>query len=201
MKKNIIPLIVLTLVSFNVMRTGLTDEERAFAISEMTKSHNYLLDEVEGLSEAQLNFKSSPDSWSIAECVEHITISENTIFTMLEGALKTPADASKRREVKMTDNELLTIIKDRSNKVKTSKPFEPTGKYGSYEETLKVYISKRSMHIDYAKTTKDDLRNHYGQLPFGTVDAFQIILFMSGHTHRHTAQITEVKAHADFPKK
>jgi len=199
MKKIILPLLVLLVVGFTTADTPLTGEERAFAIAEMTNSRDHLTSVVEGLSEAQLNFKSSPDSWSIAECVEHITISENTIYSMVEGALKTEADPSKRAEVKMTDDQLLGIIKDRSNKVKTSKPFEPSGKFGSYEEALKEFMTKRDAHITYVEGTEDDLRNRYGQLPFGTVDAFQVVLFMSGHTERHVKQMEEVKAHANFP--
>jgi hypothetical protein len=32
------------------------------------------------------------------------------------------------------------------------------------------------------------------------MDAYQWLLFLSGHTMRHTAQIREVKAGAAFPK-
>lgn len=201
MKKIMLPIVVLALVSFGFIEKGLTDAERELAVAEMTKSHEYLMSVLEGLSEEQLNFKSSPESWSIAECVEHITISENSIFGMMEGTLKTAPDPSKRVEVKMTDDQLMRIIKDRSNRVKTSKPFEPSGKFGSHEETLKEFIAQRTAHIEYAKTTEDDLRNHYGQLPFGTVDAYQLVLFMSGHTERHIKQMEEVKAHENFPKK
>ncbi len=198
MKKIILPLFVLVLVSFTT-DTKLTDEERAFAIEEMSNSRDHLANVVEGLSEAQLNFKSTPEAWSIAECVEHITISENTIFGMMEGTLKTDADPAKRADVKMTDTQLLGIIKDRSNRVKTSEPFEPTGKYGSYEDTLKAFMDKRTSNLSYIKDTNDDLRNRYGQLPFGTVDAYQIVLFMSGHTERHVKQMEEIKANENFP--
>ena len=53
---------------------------------------------------------------------------------------------------------------------------------------------------NYLKDTADDLRNHYAQSPFGTLDGLQVLLFMSGHTERHVAQMEEVMAHADFPK-
>ncbi|HCO82594.1 MAG TPA: DinB family protein, partial [Arenibacter sp.] len=46
---------------------------------------------------------------------------------------------------------------------------------------------------------QDDLRNRYQQLPFGTVDAYQILLFMSGHTERHIKQMEEVMDDEDFP--
>ncbi|HEY0769759.1 MAG TPA: DinB family protein, partial [Sphingobacteriaceae bacterium] len=60
---------------------------------------------------------------------------------------------------------------------------------------------KRDDHINYVKTTTDDLRNHYVDLPFGKLDAYQIILFMAAHSKRHTDQIDEILSNANFPKK
>lgn len=199
MKKFILPIVVLALVSFGVISKGLTDEEREFAVNHMRGTQERLLTVVKGLSEAQLNFKSSPESWSIAECVEHLAISEEMIGGMLQEALETPADPSMRDSVKISDDDLLGIISSRDKKVKTGEAFEPSGKFGSYAKTLVAFMTKRAEHIAYMRTTKDDLRNHYAQLPFGTIDGVQILLFMSGHTERHIRQMEEVMAHPDFP--
>lgn len=200
MKKIIIPIFVLTLVSFTVVNGKLTDAERLVAMTELTTTHDRLLKTIDGLSTEQLNFKASPESWSIAECTEHLAISETNIYGMLEKALKTPADPSRRAEVKMTDEQILAMIADRSNKVKTSKPFEPTGKYGSHAATVKAFKTSRVDHIKYVATTEADLRNHYTELPVGTIDAYQVLLFISAHTERHILQIEEVVADANFPK-
>jgi uncharacterized damage-inducible protein DinB len=200
MKKLILPLLFLVLVSFTSSETKLTDAERQLAITEMTKTNDHLLSAINGLSEDQLIFKASPDSWSIAECVEHIALSENNIFEMLQGTLQTEADPSKRGDVKMTDEQILKMIADRTNKVKTSEAFEPSGKFGSHAETLNAFTTKRAENIGYVKTTEDDLRNRYVQLPFGTVDAYQILLFMSAHTERHVLQIEEVMDDENFPE-
>lgn len=190
----------LFLFSFSFVSTKLTKEEREKAVFELTKSQEHMLQTLNGLSEEQLNFKSNPESWSIAECVEHLAISENAFDQMLKGSLQATADLTRRAEVKMSDDELLAMISSRNNKVKTSEPFEPSGKFGTYEETLNAFKTKRAEHIAYMETTEDDLRNHYGQLPFGTIDAYQIMLFMSGHTERHVKQMEEVKADKNFPK-
>lgn len=200
MKKFILPILILSLVGFSAYHMQLTDAERKMAVEDLNKTRDRLTSTVDGLSEEQLNFKSSPDSWSIAECVEHLAISENAFDQMLKGAVQTPADPSKRDSVKMSDEQLMGIITSREKKIKTSEPFEPSGKFGSHEETLEAFISKRDEHIAYVKSTKDDLRNHYGQLPFGTIDGLQIVLFMSGHTERHVKQMEEVMEDADFPE-
>ena len=199
MKKILLPIIALFLFGFSLTSTKLTDQERVLGALELIKTQAYMTETLNGLSEDQLNFKSSPESWSIAECIEHLAISENAFDQMLQESLKKPADPSKRGDVKMTDKELMTMIRNRDTKVKTSEPFEPSGKFGSYEESLKAFLSKRKDHIVYMETTEDDLRNHYGQMPFGAIDAFQILMFMSGHTERHVKQMEEVKADKNFP--
>ena len=200
MKKIIVPFVILALVSFGVIDKGLTDAEREMAVAELTKTRDRLSKTVVELSDEQLNFKPTTESWSIAECVEHLAISENNIGGMLKGALQTPADPSKRDSVQIPDEKLLAIITSRDQKVKTSEAFEPSGKFGSFEETLAEFMAKREKHIAYLNSTEDDLRNHYGQLPFGTIDGLQILLFMSGHTERHVAQMEEIMEHKDFPE-
>ncbi len=200
MKKVILPIVVLALVGFGVLSTGITDEEREMAVTELTKTKNRLTSTIAGLSEAQLNFKSASESWSVAECVEHLAISETMIDGMLQGALKVAADPSKRDSVQLSDEKMMAMISSRDQKVKTSEAFEPSGKFGSLEETVKEFTDKRDAHITYVKDTEDDLRNHYAKSPIGTLDGLQVLLFISAHTERHVAQMEEVKAHTDFPR-
>ncbi len=200
MKKLMLPIVALLLVGFITTNQKLTQAERNFAIEEMTKTQERVLSAIKGLSTEQLNFKSSPESWSIAECTEHIALSENNIFGMLQGALETTPDPSKRSDVKMTDEQILQLITNRSQKVKTRESFEPTGKFGTHKETVKAFKKKRKKNIRFVEDTNEDLRNRYAQLPFGTIDAYQILLFMSGHTERHVQQIEEIMNHPDFPK-
>ena len=201
MKKLFLPLVALLLCNFNIAETSLTDQERKFASENLAQSKEKFMNAIKGLSKEQLNFKSSPESWSVAECAEHIAISENNIFGAVDGVLKNAPDASKRSELKMSDEEVLKMITDRSHKVKTSEAFVPSGKFGDIEGIVKEFSSKRDAHIAFVKDTKDDLRNRIVTFPFASMDSYQVIVFMSGHTLRHTAQIEEVKANPNFPKK
>lgn len=193
----LVPAIVL--MSFNY--AGLTDTEREFAVKHLKETKKDLLVKVKGLSDAQLNFKVTPESWSIAECVEHIAITENMISGAAYGGLKSEADPSRRSELKMSDEQIVDFITDRSEKVKTQKSMEPKNSYGSYKETLKAFTSKRDENISFMQKTTEDMRNHFNDFPFGVIDTYQTMLFMSGHTKRHTEQIEEVMANINFPKK
>ncbi|TDQ30948.1 DinB family protein [Zeaxanthinibacter enoshimensis] len=200
MKKISIILFALLLVGFNLSDLKLTDEERAMAVDHLKQTRDNLMASVDGLSDEQLNFKNSPESWSVAECVEHLAISEKMIGEMLKGTLQSPANADMRSEVKMSDADILAMITNRDQKIKTAEAFEPSGQFGDFEQSLEAFKSARKSHIDYMKETEDDLRNHYAQMPFGTIDAYQAVLFMSGHTARHNAQIAEIMESPDFPE-
>lgn len=201
MKKIILSLALLAIVGFGISKSGLSDGERKMTADHLTETLNRLTSTVDGLSDTQLNFKATHESWSVAECVEHLAISENMFNGMLQGALKEPANPAMRDSVTMGDEKLIGFISVRNTKVKTREPFEPSGKFGTHEKTLSAFVAKRKEHIAYVNTTTDDLRNHYGKLPFATIDGLQIILFMSGHTERHVKQMEEVMAHDNFPSK
>ena len=177
----------------------LSKSDRTKAVASLKASKINLLSAIRGLSDSQVNYKPNSDTWSIAECVEHLAISEKNIFGLVHMALKNPADPSLRSSLPFNDDEVIGFISDRSTKVKTQPPFEPKGNFGSYKGSLKEFKSLRKSNMKYVKKTNDDLRNHYFDFPFGKVDAYQVILFMSGHTIRHTDQIKEVMQNGGFP--
>ena len=200
MKKIITPALLILLMSFTISDIALTLDERNLANEELTNSRDHLLNALIGLSEPQLNYKSNDASWSIAECVEHIAISEDKFSGMLQSLLNTEADPSSRDKIKISDTELIAMMKDRTNKVQTQKTFEPSGKYGSHDATLSSFLIKRKENINFIKNSDADFRNRVQDFPFGSVDAFQLVLFMAAHSERHILQIEEVKAGEGFPK-
>ncbi|TRX62662.1 DinB family protein [Fulvivirga sp. M361] len=183
--------------AFNTQNGSLSDDERTKAIDYLKNTESELYEAIKGLTSEQLNYKSSEENWSIAECVEHIAISEKLIFGIVESALQ--ATPAKKENPAMTDEQIMGFIVDRTNKVKTRPEFEPKKSFGSYQATLKEYKKLRKEHISFIKRTKEDLRGHYYEFPFGMTDTYQVVLFMSGHSMRHVNQIKEIKAQADFP--
>lgn len=199
MKKLLIPILILSVQCSTISDTELTKEEREFAINALSSSRDKLLSAINGLSEMQLNYKSDESSWSIAQCTEHITIFENQVFEILEESLELPANPERRESVKNTDKELMARIIDRTNnKAETTEDLVPNGKYRNHNSTIIEFEAKRKKHMNYLKTTKDDLRNHF--MSFGAIDAYQIFLYMSAHTERHILQIKEIKNNTNFPK-
>lgn len=200
MKRILLSLANLVLISSTLLaQTHLSAEDRSKAIDYLKETQSAYLKVVKGISDEQLNFRSDEESWSVAECVEHITASEQSFFDLVEMTLKTDPDPSLRSEVKLSDQEVIGIMENREQKVKTRPDLEPTDRYTGFDNSIDEFKSKRKSIIKYIKTTNDDLRNRYFDFPFGKVDSYQILLLISAHVTRHTKQIQEIIANSNYP--
>ena len=197
----LLTLLVLTGLAGNTHSISLSGKERKVLVNHLKDSKSDFLKSVKNLSEEQLNFKAAADKWSVKECIYHITLAENNIWAMAEAQLKQPVNPEKRSEIKITDEKLVQMMTDRSNKFQAPETFRPEqAKWKSADEALEEFKEKRAEHLKYVKTSTEDMRNHVAQTPFGYADAYQMILMLSAHTMRHTKQIEEVKANPNFPK-
>jgi len=201
MRKLFALLPLLFLVSFTATDEPMSKKDRKFGLNYFKETKQRLVNNIKGLSDAQLNWKANDSSWSIASCIEHIAISEKNLFDWSMSSLKEAANPSKRSEIKQTDEAIIKMITDRSFKAKAPEGFTPSGQFGPGNDALKVFSERRDNNMNFFKTTKEDLRNHFIAHPFlGTIDTYQMLLFMTGHTLRHTLQVEEVKAKPGFPK-
>ena len=176
--------------------------ERKFAINYLNKTKARLLNDVKGLSTTQLNFRANDSSWSVAQCVEHITLSENLIKEWIHGALLGPATPERKSEEKYTPETLILIVTDRSqNRSKTGGPWLPDGNFPSTAAAIQAFVSRRDSTIAYIVSTQDDLKNHFIEHPqWGTLDLYQAFIMLSAHCERHTLQLEEVIANPNFPR-
>jgi hypothetical protein len=180
---------------------SMNDSERAFLLEQMEQSKATFLASISGLSQAQWTFKPAPEVWSVAECAEHVVLSEDFIFNSSQEALKTPAVTRLASGRLDHDRNLAAGLLDRSQKAAAPAPITPGGhKIATPADAARMFVEKRDRHIVYVKTTHDDLRTHAGSLPgSGPLDAYQLILLTAAHSARHTEQIKEVEANANYP--
>lgn len=158
MKRILLSLANLVLISSTLLaQTHLSAEDRSKAIDYLKETQSAYLKVVKGISDEQLNFRSDEESWSVAECVEHIAASEQSFFDLVEMTLKTDPDPSLRSEVKLSDQEVIGIMENREQKVKTRPDLEPTDRYTGFDNSIDEFKSKRKSIIKYIKTTNDDL--------------------------------------------
>jgi len=209
MKSNLLfcPLVLLSLSFISVKDAvaptegTLSKKERQYATKLLKDTENDVLSKLQGLSEAQLKFKPAPDRWSVEECLKHIAVTEQALWQMTLATLKQPANPDKRAEIKVTDEQLIAMLEDRTQKKQTMDQLKPENTpYKSMDEALASFKGDREKLIDYVKSTQEDLRNHVATMPFGMIDAYQLILFIGAHSNRHAQQIAEVMADPAFPK-
>lgn len=199
MKKLSVFLFVFLALVATTFGQGLTQADREKGVQYLEQTRDGVAAAVKGLSEAQLKFKPAPDRWSIAEVLEHIALVEDGIFqNVSEKVMKGPAGAANRDTAK-TDSFVLAALPDRSHKAKAPPEFVPTGRWTA-SEGLDHFQKSREKTISFLQSTPD-LREHVVDSPLGQpLDAYEWLLFMGGHSERHTKQILEVKADPNFPK-
>lgn len=197
--RKIVLVLMMSLVSATA--AGLPDAERKMLLDHLAKSSQEFLASVEGLSPEQWNYKAGPDRWSIANCAEHIAASEDFIRGMVENNVLTTEPTPDRVAArKPLDEKVLQMITDRSFKAQAPEPLRPTSRFGSPQGAVNHFEESRAETVTLAKS-RDDLRERAAEHPaFKELDAYQWLLFLSGHTLRHTAQIQEVKASPGYPK-
>ncbi len=179
-----------------------TNEDREKGLKYLQETTDLFLKEISGLSEAQLNFKESPERWSVAEVAEHIVVAENRIFSLItEKIVKEPAPVGKEN-FRLQDTAIWMAITNRNTKFTAPEPVQPKGNFKTKADILKGFKETRAKTAEFLKNTDEDLRNRFGTLPvIGTIDGFQWFVFINAHGYRHLEQIKEIKAHPDFPAK
>src|SRR5262245_38961184 len=103
------PVALTARLSAEAMTAG--DRQRLVAHLEMTES--WLVSELKGLSAEQLKFRMTPESWSIADVVEHLEIAEPQYWQRVLDSMKQPANTEK---LTATDAGILWYGIDRTNR-------------------------------------------------------------------------------------
>jgi hypothetical protein len=175
---------------------ALTAGERQRLIAHLAMTESWLASEVDGLSDAQLSFRMTPESWSIQDVVEHLAIAEPQYWTNLQASLKDPVKAGWKPTA--TDEQMLWYGIDRTNRQRTGEARVPKGHFSSAKEALASFRKLRAKMLETAKSSQEDFRGR----PFmgGGQDVYQWFLMISTHAQRHILQVREIKAHASYPK-
>jgi hypothetical protein len=175
----------------------MTPGERQRLIAHLQMTEDWLVGELAGLSDAQLTFKMTPESWSIKDVAEHLAIAEPQYWTNLEASLKEPVKDGWKPQA--TDEQMLWYGIDRTNRQRTGEARVPHGQFANAKASLESFRALRAKMLAMAKTSQDDFRGR----PFmgGGQDVYQWFLMISTHSQRHILQIREIKAHANYPKK
>jgi hypothetical protein len=201
--KNLVFALVFCISYGGVLAQGvISNDQRSFAIDYLSQTQADFLKSIDGLTEMQLKFKADTSAWTIMECAEHVVLAEIGLASLIKGQLNTPADSSKRKDIKVTDQEIIRRLTNRQFKAKSPEVILPSGKFPNIQSIRTAFENERKKNVEYVRVSTDDLLNHFWQHPAtGTIDLYQSYLLLAAHCKRHTLQIEEIKANPNFPRK
>lgn len=166
------------------------------------------------LSLQQLNWKPTPEKWSILECLEHINIQGRYYLREIRQEIaKGMQEGSTPQTTFSTGfigNYLVNSFEPTEEgiikmKVKTSKKFNPTFSELDAGEVINEFLRQQKEYIELLD--KSALVNLSGIkitsaigwiVRFKLGDAFRFVL---AHTRRHLLQAKRIKAIEDFPRR
>jgi DinB superfamily len=182
-------------------------EEREFVLLHLAESRERLVEAVQGLSAEQLRFRPAEDRWSVADCVEHVTVLEAAVFKLLQKSIQTPPDPGKETQrlpeanVSRMDRIILERLPLRDVPAPSPSDMLPSGRWPDFEELMRQFEATRERSLRFAAVTQADLRSHFLPHPLlGPLDGYQWLLFFASHCERHVRQLEDVKNDARFPR-
>ena len=180
--------------------SGLSTTDRELLVDYLTLTQTKFLNSIDGLTEAQWNFRAGPDRWTIAEIADHITLGEGIIYSIVTEKVAKAGTASTDGHT-IPDARVLIFINDRTNKLKAPEPVQPRGDWPSRSAIVEEFSSRRARSLEFVRTTSIDLRSKTFANPAlkADIDGVQWVLLLGGHCERHVAQIEEVKEDPKYP--
>ena len=160
-----------------------------------------------GFDEEQLNWKPSSESWSVAQCLDHLITSNATYFPTLEGVASGTFKPGAWTRVPFAADLFGRMIKkavhpDNVKKYKTMPVFEPARSeipasvvedFAGQQEKLKVIFEKLD---DQELLSKKISSPASGLITLRVADALEILAL---HERRHFNQAVRVTELSDFP--
>ncbi|HEY3404261.1 MAG TPA: DinB family protein [Ohtaekwangia sp.] len=152
------------------------------------------------LSEAQLNWKPDPQTWSIAQNIDHLIVINKTYYPVIqsvrEGTYTLPLIGKFGFMVRFMSKVLLNAVQpDRRKKMKTFPVWEPSSstiagdileRFGDHQEDLKHLIINSQDLLEKGTLISSPANRN---IVYKLETAFEIIVI---HEQRHFAQAREV---------
>jgi DinB family protein len=177
-------------------------------VSETEKSNQVAEQLVSGLTDDQLNWKPDESRWSIAQCLDHLTVTAHAWDEILTAAI---ARGSKKFSVKepppytpsLVGGWLIKqVVPESKRKFQAPKVFRPTDA-SHIQNALQAFLASQQTFLDFVNSArgvdynKTRLRSPVTPLMrYSLADAFVVSVV---HNQRHLAQAARVKELPNFP--
>jgi uncharacterized damage-inducible protein DinB len=173
-----------------------TDTERNIGLV----SHNFL-----NLDTKALNWKSNPEKWSIAECLEHLNIYSNFYLSAIETAIENGKTKQSEGQAQFSAGwlgnyfaETMKVSSDGSlkSKMKALKDYNPANSALDATLVLKAFLAHQQKTLDLLDTAESvdlgKLRVPTSITRFVSMKLGDALRFVIYHNTRHVVQASNV---------
>lgn len=169
----------------------MTPEEKREVLSQLQAGRTALGEALEGVDEEMAARKPAGGGWTIAECVEHVAVSERYLYSRLTFAQR----AEQRTENPVREARILVRGVDRTRGVECPADGLPAGRFGSLCEALADFDAARAETVRWVEEFENDPRCWMTDHPVipGPVNVVEIWLTMAVHVARHAKQIVAIR--------
>ena len=179
----------------------MSPEERTQVLKWLDESHQEFLAAIAGVSDAQWKWKPAPERWSVGETAEHIVLAEALLFDSVRKAMAAPPNPAWEEQTKGKTEFIIRVMPSRQGKAVAPEPIVPRAGL-SYAQVKERFEKQRIEILQFAGENMLAVKEHSLPHPFpifGTLNAYQWLIYVPLHTIRHDKQIAEVKATAGYP--
>jgi hypothetical protein len=163
---------------------------------------------VAGLSDNQLSWTSSPDKWSIAQCLDHLAVTSRQFNSYLTTAIergreKWPVTSAVPYKPSWVGGWLIKqVVPETTRKVPAPKVFRPS-QSPAIEGALEKFLDQQNEFLRFVREAKgidyNKIRLRSPVTPlmrYSLADAFVVTVV---HGRRHLAQAKRVRDTFEFP--
>lgn len=180
----------------------MTPEERTKVLNWLDESRKEFIAAIDGVTDEQWKWKPTPARWSVGEVAEHIVLAEAALFGNVQKAIGAAANDAWEDKTKGKTEFIERVMAPRMGKAQAPEAIVPLGGMSKVQVRAK-FEEQRLAIVKFAKETDLPLKQFTAEHPFpvfGTLNAYQWLIYGPLHTMRHDKQIAEVKATAGYPQ-
>ena len=165
--------------------------EKEKLLADLESGRKALLDALAGLTDEVAARCPAPGRWSVIECVEHLAVAEEYLFSQLLAAYSPAGPVGNRaREAR-----IMVGGADRSRTMPSPEAAIPKGRFATLAEAVEGFQAARRRTIQYVEDCTGDLRALAATNPIiGAVNCYEMLLVMAVHPLRHAKQVAEIRA-------
>ena len=154
-----------------------------------------LVDAVESLTDEEQGFRPSPERWTAAEIIEHLSIVERRVARVLGVMLSKLEPEAARAEGSKFEPVTLAEFVERSRTEKYQAPDEIRPKGAPLRDSLAHLRDSRDSLRSLRERVErvDGTRARFPHPVWGPLDLYQWLAFVGAHEQRHLSQLEALK--------